>query len=159
MPPLHMSKPKKVVEVESGPVNGNQSHARAPSGKEGKLVSPKAAPPAPVEVYSPKVAIAFMDTLARRFNPDDLADRLEAMLDAETPPIVTKDGKILVRPDNPTRLRALEFIYAYVVGRPIERQQIVNQTTGGSLEDFMAKCQASPVFRDTVLRMLEGMGG
>lgn len=45
------------------------------------------------------------------------------MLDAETPPIVTKDGKILVRPDNSTRLRALEFIYAYVVGRPIERQQ------------------------------------
>lgn len=61
MPPLHMPKPKKVVEVESGPVNGNQAHAHAPSGKEGKLVSPKAAPPAPVEVYSPKVAIAFMD--------------------------------------------------------------------------------------------------
>ena len=74
-------------------------------------------------VTVPQASLKFMETLARRFDPEDLADILAEIMQAETPPIVTKDGLVVTRPDYRTRLEGLKFAYAYVVGRPVERQQ------------------------------------
>lgn len=125
--------------------------------KEGKLVSTKQAPPMPVQAYSPATAISFMDALARRFSADDLANKLESLMGAMLPPIMTKDGALIERPDNSTRLRAIEFVYAYVVGRPIERQQIVTSQQGGTIEDLINKAATSPVFAKTARNLLQNL--
>lgn len=137
----------------------NEARARAPktSPMDGKLVSSNQAPPMPVQAYSPQTAIAFMDSLARRFNADDLADKLHGMMDAMLPPIQTRNGKLIERPDNSTRLRAIEFVYAYVVGRPIERQQIVTSQHGGTIEDIINKAATSPVFAKTARNLLQNL--
>lgn len=125
--------------------------------KEGRLVSTKQAPPMPVQAYSPATAISFMDALARRFSADDLADKLHEMMEAMHPPITTRDGKLIERPDSATRLRAIEFVYAYVVGRPIERQQIVTSQQGGTIEDLINKAATSPVFAKTARNLLQNL--
>ena len=141
--------------ADTHPEVENNSSARA--SKAGKLVKPARAPEMPVQAYSPSTAISFMNTLASRFDPNELADRLRDLMDAELPPIMTKDGTIITRPDNSTRLRAIEFIFAYVVGRPIERQQIVTQSTGGTMEDFAERLAQSPVLRKTLRGLLDGL--
>ena len=137
-----------------------EDRARAPkTPKEGKLISTKQAPPMPVQAYSPATAVTFMDALARRFSANDLADKLESLMGAMLPPNMTKDGALIERPDNSTRLRAIEFVYAYVVGRPIERQQIVTSQQGGTIEDLINKAATSPVFAKAARNLLQNLLG
>ena len=106
-----------------------------------------------------QASTALMDALCRRFTPDSLCDTLAAGLEAMTPPIVTKAGEVLSKPDYATRLRYLELAFAYQVGRPIERQMVIQSSPPATLEDLMEKARASPVFRKTLLDLLSSLEG
>lgn len=127
--------------------------------KPPKLPSKNLAPPV---IHPVDAGRAIMEVLARKFTPDDLMRRLEEGLDAMTPPISTKDGNIVTRPDFPTRHRYIETILAYLVGRPVERQEIISRSAPATLDDLLAKARSSSVFREAmlnVLRRLETEGG
>lgn len=102
-------------------------------------------------------AVRIMEALARRFDAEELCDRIQDGLDAMTPGIVTKDGKVITRPDYSTRLRYIELLMAYQVGRPIERQMTINASPPATLEDLLEKARKSPVFRATLQDILRGL--
>lgn len=123
------------------------------SSKPGKLVTINQA--APVGQMMSTAGTRMMETLAARFEPEQLCLLLEDLLNAETPPIIDKAGVVHVRPDNTTRLRALEFVFAYIVGRPIERQQIIRSNAPASMDDLIARAERSPVFAASLMQVLE----
>lgn len=149
-------RPTKAEQQQGEADSNNSAHAHAHKGpKSGKLVSQNAAPETMVTV--PQASLKFMETLARRFDPDKLADKLDEIMQAETPPIVTKDGLVVTRPDYRTRLEGLKFVYAYVVGRPVERQEIINHRPPASMDDLLEQAKKSPVFLRTLMGMLQDM--
>ena len=137
--------------------DGDTSEANANRGrtssKPGKLVSINQA--APVGGMMSVAGTKMMETLAARFEPEQLCLLLEDLLNAETPPIIDKAGNVHVRPDNTTRLRALEFVFAYIVGHPIERQQIRHAKAPASLDDLVERAEKSPVFAQSLMALLE----
>ena len=127
--------------------------SRAPALSTAGLVSPSIAP-----TFTPAASTsqAITEALARRFKPEELCDRIQEGLDAVIS-ITTKDGKVLMREDHSTRLRFLELVFAYQIGRPIERQMVINATPPATLDDLMEKARSSPVFRKTFLGLLQSM--
>jgi hypothetical protein len=111
---------------------------------------------APVYTPSTSSSQAITEALARRFAPEELCDRIQEGLDAVIS-ITTKDGKVHVREDHSTRLRFLELVFAYQIGRPVERQMVITSTPPATLDDLMEKARSSPVFRQTFLRLLQDM--
>jgi len=126
---------------------------RARTSKPGKLVSINQA--APVGQMMSVAGTKMMETLAARFEPEQLCLLLEDLLNAETPPIIDKAGNVHIRPDNGTRMRALEFVFAYIVGRPIERQQIIRANAPASLDDLIERAEKSPIFAQSLMALLE----
>jgi hypothetical protein len=94
-----------------------------------------------------------MLTLAREFPPSALVVKLNAMLEA-TESYTSSTGKVITRPNWTPRAKALELLLAYIVGRPIERQQIIKTSAPATLDDLMAQAEASPVFLESLLSLL-----
>lgn len=101
-----------------------------------------------------KADAAMMDELQRRFTPAKLADRLEALLDAMTPPIALKSGEVVSKPDCTTRLRACDLILAYIVGRPIERSLSIRAEQPQTPEALLEEATKSPAMLDMLLDAL-----
>lgn len=139
--------PKKPTEGKAAETEVFGSRARIPQAGEPITAS--------VEIRLPDAARQMMATLARRIDPETLCNRIEEGLEAMTPPIQTKDGKIISRPDYATRLRYIDMAFAYLVGRPVERQEVITGKAPASLDDLVARAQQSPVFRDTMLALLQ----
>lgn len=99
--------------------------------------------------------VKFHDALNQRFPDDILFDRLEELMTAETT-YLTKMGEC-TNPDWAARAKGLSIAFAYKEGEPIKRQQIISSTAPTSWEDLMKLADKSPVFRDTLLGMLEGL--
>lgn len=127
--------------------------SRAPALSTKGMVSANLAPPFIPPASSSQ---AITEALARRFEPEDLCNRIQEGLDA-TITITTKDGKVHTREDHSTRLRFLELVFAYQIGRPIERQMVINATPPATLDDLMEKARSSPVFRKTFMELLQAM--
>jgi len=101
----------------------------------------------------------IMDELARRFHASELADKLEAIMSATTPPIVTRDGDVVTRPDYPTRLRAIDLTLAYLVGRPIERTLAIRAGKPQTPESLLDDAAKSPAMCDALIDALVAIRG
>lgn len=97
----------------------------------------------------------FMRAMQERFPASLLFDRLEDAMTACT--VAKVEGAKYWRPDWGVRLKGLETAIAYLIGRPIERQQIMSSTAPASWEDILKLAGKSPVFRDTLMGMLREM--
>lgn len=102
---------------------------------------------------SPDAAGGLHAEMVRRY-ADTICDDLDALQKAETT-YTTKTGEVHRKPEWSIRLKALELKMAYIVGRPIERQQIIHSEQPMSLDDLMAEAKRSPAYLQTLLDMLE----
>lgn len=139
--------PKNPTSEQEAETRNADSCARIPPPVEPVTAS--------VEIRLPDASRRMLEALARKITPEKLCARILEGLDATTPPIKTKDGNIVSRPDYATRLRYVEMSYAYLVGRPVERQEIITGKAPASLDDLIARAEQSPVFRDTMLALLQ----
>lgn len=103
-------------------------------------------------VSSGSYGAEFARLLAAKFPPDLLLDRLDEQMHATYFSAVA--GEV---PDWPARHKGIELCLAYQLGRPIERQQVMQATAPMSWEALLKLAEASPVFRDTLLGMLESL--
>lgn len=92
-----------------------------------------------------------MSAIVRRFNGEKLAKMLDELSQAES---VTNGGKKI--PDNRTRLSAATVILAYILGKPIERQEILNiNMDADSAHNLAEKLKESPALRAAFRSILE----
>lgn len=98
----------------------------------------------------------IMDALAARYSPESLLDELEEMSTAVVTYTNSK-GIVNSKPDYPTRFRSLELRFAYLIGRPVERQEIIKHSPPASIETLMADAKRSPVFRATLIDLLQNL--
>lgn len=94
----------------------------------------------------------FMRALQSNFPPELLCERLEEQMTACT--FSRSGGLASYVPDWSARQRGIELAIAYIEGRPIERQQIMQSNAPMSWEAILGLANSSPVFRDTLLGML-----
>ncbi len=91
--------------------------------------------------------------LAARFSADYLERKLREMLNA-TETYVTKTGNEFTRPCWAPRMKALELLLAYQVGRPVERSQSIVVNEPPRREDLLEKAKRSPVFRASLVELI-----
>lgn len=98
----------------------------------------------------------IMDSLAARYTPESLIDELDEMSQAV---VVYTNSKGVVgsKPDYPTRFRSLELRFAYLIGRPVERQEIIKHSPPASIETLLEDAKRSPVFRKTLIDLLQSL--
>ena len=97
-----------------------------------------------------EIAAAILDSA----RPSEIvADLEEIIRSAYT---TGRDGK--EHPDFRTRLAAQQLRLHYLLGRPIERQQIVTAQVGESADDIVARLRESPALQDALARMIEDAG-
>lgn len=106
------------------------------------------------ELSARRVDGEIIDELARRFPASALADKLESIMSATTPPILTRDGDVVSRPDYPTRLRAIDLTLAYLVGRPIERTMSIRAEKPQTPDALLEEATKSPAMLDMLLEAL-----
>ena len=94
-----------------------------------------------------------MVKLASTYPPEDIVKRLDSMLEA-TETYTTAKGASYTRPSWGPRAKGLELLLAYIIGRPIERQQVIKTTAPLSLEDLVEQAKASPVFLESLIGLL-----
>ena len=101
-----------------------------------------------------KLRMVSADTLAAiadKFGDNKMADMLYELCEAEC---LTRGGHKI--PDNRTRLAALSLVMAYLIGRPVERQEIVNvNLDADSSHGMMERLKSSPALRAQLKRMLD----
>lgn len=91
--------------------------------------------------------------LAGRFSPEFIAGKIEELMGATH---VTAGGKLI--PDNRAREAGLRLLMAYLIGLPVQRQEIV-QLNFDSLEELQRRAQQSPALRSAVAKILEPTPG
>jgi len=97
------------------------------------------------------MAPATMAELARRFSPEKIGDLLEELCNAES---VTNGGRRIA--DNRTRLAAVTLTLAYLIGRPVERQEIISvNLDADSSAGLFERLKASPALRSSLKKLLE----
>jgi hypothetical protein len=101
-------------------------------------------------------ARAVMDALAGRFTPEVLCAKLEDLMGFEKT-YMNRNGDTISSPDGTVQLKAVETIIAYLVGRPIERQQVMTVAQPATMNDLLDKARKSPVFRSTLRQLLDGL--
>jgi hypothetical protein len=100
------------------------------------------------DIRAPWVSQKLIETLAERFTPERIVGYIEDLLAATH---VTKGGNII--PDNRAREAAVKLLLAYVVGLPVQRQEIIQKFIDGSLDTEEA-ILASPALRSTLARKI-----
>lgn len=106
-----------------------------------------------IERVSPTTDVALMEALQRSYSPESIIDEIDALAQA-TVTYVTKDGREFSKPDFSTRLRAVELKIAYLIGKPIERQEVIQHRAPSTLADLEAKAAKSPVFKAGLKKLL-----
>lgn len=105
-----------------------------------------------------KLRIMTADTLAAiadKFGGETMAQMLYELCDAEC---VTNGGKRI--PDNRTRLAALSLAMAYLIGRPVERQEIVSvNVDADNALGLEERLRHSPALRSMFRKMLDNVEG
>ena len=97
--------------------------------------------------YSPKL----IEAIAVRFPVDAIVDLLVSLVNAE---IITKGGHRIA--DNRTRLAAATLMLNYLVGRPVERQEIVTVNVDADSEaGMMDRLAKSPALRASFRKILD----
>jgi len=108
-----------------------------------------------VERPNPKnIPAMFQGALENLFSVDEVESMYRGLMSADR---IYRDrnGKEVRCPDHHTRLAALKDYMDRVVGRPIERQQVIHSNAPASLEDLMTKAKKSPVFNASLRELLE----
>lgn len=91
-----------------------------------------------------------MTELFHRIPPSRLVAKLERLLDATTQ---TKSGNLIA--DSRTQLAAAQTLVAYYVGRPVERQEVVNvNLDADSSLGIESRLANSPALREQLRRSL-----
>jgi len=89
--------------------------------------------------------------IADKFGGEKIAKLLEELCEAES---MTNGGKL--RPDHRTRLAAVSLVLAYLIGRPVERQEIISvNLDADSSEGLFERLKASPALRSSLKQLLE----
>jgi len=92
-----------------------------------------------------------LSAIANKFGGETMADMLYELCGAEC---VTNGGKKI--PDNRTRLAALTLAMAYLVGRPVERSEVVTVNLDADATAGLAeRLKNSPALRETFRRILD----
>jgi hypothetical protein len=99
------------------------------------------------------VTPALISHLAGRFSPEFIAGKIDELLNATH---VTKGGQVIA--DNRAREAGLRLLMAYLIGPPVQRQEIV-QVNFDSLEELQRRAQQSPALRAAVAKILEPLPG
>jgi hypothetical protein len=87
--------------------------------------------------------------LAEKFSPELIAKKLEALLNATH---VTAGGKVI--DDNRAQEAGLKLLLAYLVGLPIQRQEIINVHVAG-MQELTDKAMASPALQSLAQRLVD----
>lgn len=96
--------------------------------------------------YSPKL----IEAIAAKFPVESIVELLDSLVKAK---IVTKGGHEIA--DNRTRLAAATLMLNYLVGRPVERQEIVSVTVDADAEAGLSERLAkSPALRQSLKRAI-----
>ena len=96
-----------------------------------------------------------MSAVVNKFNGDTLADMLWDLTNAET---ITNGGTII--PDNRIRLQALALAFAYTIGKPVEKQEILNiNMDADSAHNLAERLKGSPALRAAFRSILEQAEG
>jgi len=93
---------------------------------------------------------SLIESLSSAFTADRLIDEIRLLLKAE---VVTKCGITL--PDNRTRLAAVQLLFSYLEGRPVER--IITKSTSQVIDpdaDLSSRLKKSPALRRMMRRLL-----
>jgi hypothetical protein len=89
--------------------------------------------------------------IADKFGGEKIAKLLEELCEAES---LTNGGK--ARPDHRTRLAAVTLVLAYLIGRPVERQEIVSVNLDADAATGLAeRLKSSPALRSSLKKLLE----
>jgi len=91
---------------------------------------------------------ALTATLAKRFPPSVIADKLHEMLSAT---IESQGGQI--RDDTRTQLAAVVTILNYTVGTPVQRQEVVSVNVDTSIEELQSQVDMSPALKARLAKM------
>lgn len=114
-------------------------------------------------VGSEKMALAtpgrlnaeLMKALVTRFPPERVIAHLERLMTATA---VTKAGREI--PDCRTQLAAIQLLLSYTVGKPVERQEIINvnvdpKGADAGNEEMKERLRQSPATRKALRAVLE----
>lgn len=97
--------------------------------------------------YSPKL----IEAIATEFPVELIVDLLKSLVTAE---VITKGGHRIA--DNRTRLAAATLMLNYLVGRPVERQEIVTVNVDADSETgMMDRLAKSPALRAALRKALD----
>jgi hypothetical protein len=94
------------------------------------------------------VSQALVDHLSKRFPPEYIAEKVAELLVATH---VTRGGNPIA--DNRAREAGVKLLLSYLVGLPVQRQEIVNVNID-SLADLQQRAQQSPALRQAVAKLL-----
>lgn len=93
--------------------------------------------------------------IANKFGGETIANMLIELCDAKC---ITKGGHEIA--DNRTRLAALSLTMAYLIGRPVERQEILTVNVDADAEAGLAeRLKNSPALREVFRKMLDEIDG
>ena len=99
-------------------------------------------------------------TLSREITPQTIRDALAAAVGAlqATRTVVTKGGAV-ESPDYATRLRAVEILLSWGVGKPVERSLIVQRTESDTMgvDKLRELAQQSPAMRAALVELLSDL--
>jgi UDP-N-acetylglucosamine transferase subunit ALG13 len=101
--------------------------------------------------YSPKL----IEAIAEHFPVESIIALLQRITEAK---VFTKDGRAM--DDHRTQLAAAQLILNYVVGRPVERQEIVNVSLDADASAGLeARLKSSPAARAALRKALDSAEG
>jgi hypothetical protein len=92
-----------------------------------------------------------MTELVQKIPPARLVEKLERLLEAQ---VRTRTGELIA--DGRTQLAAAQVLVAYYVGRPVERQEIVQvNLDADAATGLVERLAKSPALREQVRKALE----
>lgn len=92
---------------------------------------------------------ALLAHLTKRFSPEFIGDKINELLEATH---LTKGGQEIA--DNRAREAGVKLLMSYMVGLPVQRQEIV-QFNFDSLDTLRERAKTSPALRAALARVLE----
>ena len=90
-----------------------------------------------------------MRHLSERFPPELIAKKIAELLDATH---VTAGNRTIA--DNRAREAGLKLLLGYLIGLPVQRQEIITRHTS-TLEELQAKVKNSPELRRAIAELLD----
>ena len=104
----------------------------------------------PTKVITPSVSVSLINALAEKFPPERIVGYIEALMVATHK---TNGGQII--PDNRAREAGTKLLMSYLVGLPIQRQEIVNINVDGNNEAAEKAILGSPALRSALAAKIQ----